>query len=56
MTHAAPKIAQTAREHGEQIDEEILWLRSFGWSNERIAKRLGVTVDCIQKHDRKRAA
>jgi hypothetical protein len=40
---------------GEELGEEIEWFRSFGWSNERIAERLGITVDCIEKRDRARA-
>lgn len=39
----------------QEIGEEIAWLRSFGWSNERIAERLNITVDCIEKRDRAKA-
>lgn len=45
-----------ARERGEAIREEIAWLRSFGWTDERIAARLHITVDAIQKHDREHPA
>lgn len=31
------------------LGEEIAWLRSFGWTPERIADRLHVTVSCVQK-------
>ena len=31
--------------------EEIAWLRSFGWNNERIAVRLRITVWAIEQRD-----
>jgi hypothetical protein len=32
------------------LHEEIDWFLSFGWSNEKVAAKLGVTDDCIERH------
>jgi hypothetical protein len=32
------------------LAEEIDWLRSFGWSKERIADRLKISRSCVEKH------
>ena len=36
----------------DAIGDEIDWLRSFGWSNQRIAERLGIHPQSIQNRDR----
>jgi DNA-binding CsgD family transcriptional regulator len=38
----------------DSLEEEIAWLRTFHYSNERIAARLGITVDTIEQRDRRR--
>jgi hypothetical protein len=30
------------------LREEIAWLRSFGWDDDRIAQRLGINVKSMQ--------
>jgi hypothetical protein len=42
------------RQESANLGEEIDWLRSFRWPDERVAKRLGVTVDALEQRDRKR--
>lgn len=42
---------EAARQRGQITDEEVAWLRSFGWNNERIAARLGITVASMEHRD-----
>ena len=44
-------VRETARSReSEHLHEDILWFRSFLWSPERIAERLGVSRSCVEKH------
>jgi transcriptional regulator len=35
----------------DTVGEEIAWLRTFGWTNDQIARRLGITVIAIEQRD-----
>jgi plasmid maintenance system antidote protein VapI len=36
-------------DEGEVLGEEIRHLKSFGWADDRIAERLGITVNAIEQ-------
>jgi hypothetical protein len=41
--------ARFRHEAGEVLGAEIAWLKSFGWADDRIAERLGITVNAIEQ-------
>ena len=46
----ALELAREARAaKAAALHEEILWFLSFGWSKRKVAERLGVTVDAVEK-------
>jgi plasmid maintenance system antidote protein VapI len=47
--------ARFRHEAGEVLGDEIEHLKSFGWSDSRVAERLGITVNAIEQR-RLRAA
>lgn len=49
-----PRFSGNVRQQSDQLWEEIAWLRSYRMNRFRIAAALGVTVDCVEKHYRKR--
>jgi hypothetical protein len=42
------KVWEINHEKGEVLAEEIAHLKSFGWSDTRVAERLGITVSAIE--------
>jgi plasmid maintenance system antidote protein VapI len=46
------KVWEINHEKGEVLAEEIAHLKSFGWSDTRVAERLGITVSAIEKRRR----
>jgi plasmid maintenance system antidote protein VapI len=48
-------VGRFRHDEGEVLGEEIEHLKSFGWSDDRVAERLGITVNAIEQR-RLRAA
>ena len=45
----ANRVGCRRRTDSASLQDEIAWLRSFGWPADRIATRLGVTTSCVEK-------